>query len=57
MRAAMAEASRAVLAGFELGTDVREIRYPERYMDKRGAVMWSRVINLISRADTRRRTA
>ena len=36
-RAAMAEASRAVLAGFELGTDVNQVRYPLRYMDeKRG---------------------
>ena len=40
MRAAMAEASRAVLSGFELGTDVHVIRYPDRYMDGRGQVMW-----------------
>jgi hypothetical protein len=57
MRAAMAEASRAVLAGFELGTDVHEIRYPDRYMDKRGRVMWDRVFNLILRTETERRTA
>ena len=43
MRAAMAEASRAVLAGFELGTDVVEVHYPERYMDPRRRVMWDRV--------------
>jgi hypothetical protein len=24
------------------------IRHPARYMDKRGAVMWERVINLIA---------
>jgi hypothetical protein len=57
MRAAMAEASRAVLSGFELGTDVHEVRYPNRYMDKRGLVMWDRVFGLISRANARRRTA
>src|SRR5262249_53874470 len=57
MQAAMAEASRAVLAGFELGTDVREIRYPKRYTDKRGREMWDRVFGLIERADAKRRTA
>src|SRR5262249_36511737 len=46
-RAAMAEASRAVLAGFELGTDVRVVRYPDRYMDARGRVMWDRVCSLL----------
>jgi hypothetical protein len=54
MRAAMAEASRAVLAGFELGTDVQVIRYPQRYMDKRGLIMWNRVTDLVSRTETRR---
>lgn len=43
----MKEASRIVLDGFELGSDVKEIRYPERYMDKRGAVMWNKVMKLI----------
>ena len=43
----MKEASRIVLDGFELGSDVKEFRYPERYMDKRGAVMWNTVMNLI----------
>jgi hypothetical protein len=47
MRAAMAEASHAVLSGFELGTDVNVIRWPERYMDPRGAVMWDRVTKLL----------
>ena len=48
MRAAMAEASRIVLDGFELGTDVHVVRYPDRYMDERGAVMWERVTRLIA---------
>jgi hypothetical protein len=43
----MQEASRIVLNGFELGSDVKEIRYPDRYMDKRGAVMWGKVMSLI----------
>src|SRR5262249_30906142 len=46
MRAAMAEASRAVLSGFELGTDANVICWPDRYSDPRGAVMWSRIIKL-----------
>jgi DNA polymerase-1 len=47
MRQAMAEASRIVLGGFELGTDAQIVRYPDRYMDERGAVMWDRVMKLI----------
>ena len=63
MRAAMAEASRIVLNGFELRTDCPDefdetgkpnefpqvIRYPNRYMDQRGAVMWARVQDLITK--------
>jgi hypothetical protein len=47
MRAAMAEASRVVLGGFELGTDVSITRWPVRYMDPRGTVMWERVVKLL----------
>jgi DNA polymerase-1 len=47
MRGAMAEASRRMLGGFELRTDVNVIRYPDRYMDPRGKVMWDRVRQLI----------
>ena len=43
----MREASRIVLDAFELGTDVKIVRYPDRYMDERGAVMWDRVMRLI----------
>ena len=57
MRAAMAEASRAVLSGFELGTDVHVIRYPDRYMDGRGQVMWQRVMQLVGRTEEARRRA
>ena len=49
MRAAMAEASRIVLGGFELGTDVHVINYPNRYMDGRGVAMWDQVLGLIGR--------
>ena len=43
----MQEASRIVLDGFELGSDVKEVRYPDRYMDKRGVVMWNKVMSLL----------
>jgi DNA polymerase I-like protein with 3'-5' exonuclease and polymerase domains len=52
MRAAMAEASRIVLAGFELATDVKVVRWPERYMDPRGLEMWNRVCGLVSKAES-----
>jgi hypothetical protein len=47
----MQEASRIVLGGFELGTDVQVWRYPDRFMDERGKAMWDRVVGLISRRD------
>src|SRR5262249_43639445 len=39
MRTAMAEASRLVLAGFELATDVKVDRWPDRYKEGR----WSNI--------------
>jgi hypothetical protein len=51
MREAMAEASRAVLNGFELATDVKIVRWPDRYMDPRGVEMWNRVCGLVSKAE------
>jgi DNA polymerase I-like protein with 3'-5' exonuclease and polymerase domains len=54
MRAAMAEASRAVLGGFELRTDADTIiRYPDRYSDPRGAVMWAKVMRLLAEQERR----
>ena len=53
MRAAMAEASRIVLGGFELGTDVSATRWPDRYMDDRGRIMWDRVVELLGRSGLR----
>src|SRR6516165_508187 len=49
MQEAMAEASRTVLGGLELGTDASVVRYPDRYADSRGEVMWDRVTRLIGR--------
>jgi DNA polymerase-1 len=58
MRAAMAEASRVVLNGFELITECPDtgeddfpqiIRHPQRYMDKRGVDMWNAVTELVAK--------
>lgn len=43
MQEVMAEASRILLDGFELRSGVEAFPYPERYMDERGAAMWSLV--------------
>jgi DNA polymerase-1 len=48
MQEAMREASRIVLNGFELGTDAQIVRFPDRYMDERGTVMWNRVMKLVA---------
>ena len=52
MREAMREASAIVLAGFDLGTDAKLVRYPDRFMDSRGEEMWGRVMDLIGEAET-----
>jgi hypothetical protein len=51
MRACMAEASRVILGGFELATDVHTTRYPDRYRDSggRGDEMWQQVMALLSK--------
>ncbi|GAG51187.1 unnamed protein product, partial [marine sediment metagenome] len=46
-QAAMAEASRTVLGGFELRADAEIVTYPNRYMDKRGRKMWDTVMSLL----------
>jgi DNA polymerase family A len=54
MQAAMAEASRAILNGFELGSAAETVaRYPNRYMDKRNGSqqMWDRVWVMIEDAE------
>ena len=56
MRAAMAEASRVVLSGFEIRTDAHIVRYPDRYMDNRGTVMWGRAMRLLEQFETERAT-
>ena len=47
MKSIMAEASRVVLDGFELRSDAKVVRYPGRYMDDRGKVMWNTIMGLL----------
>lgn len=43
----MARASADVLGGFELNSDAKIVRYPARFMDERGELMWNKVMGLI----------
>jgi len=53
----MAEASRIVLGGFELRTEATLVRYPHRYTDPRGALMWERVLALVTESQDARGVA
>ncbi|MHB8955440.1 MAG: DNA polymerase [Pirellulaceae bacterium] len=44
---AMREASRVVLGGFELRSDAKIVRHPERYSDSRGVGMWETVVGIL----------
>jgi DNA polymerase-1 len=50
-RKAMAEASRVVLDGFEVRTDAKITRYPDRFSDPRGRRMWNVVTQLVEEAE------
>jgi DNA polymerase I len=46
MRAHMEQASRIVLGGFTVRTDVVIVKHPDPYMDERGAEFWDTVMSL-----------
>lgn len=46
---AMAEASRIILGGFELRTESKIVRHPDRYVDPRGRLMWVKVQELLAK--------
>jgi len=50
-RATMAEASRVVLSGFEVGTDVKIVRGPERYVDEAAGGLWDMVLRMAGPLD------
>ena len=47
-QAAMAKASAIVLDGFQLRSDAKIVRWPDRYMDERGREFWGRVMTQLS---------
>ena len=49
MRSFMSRAGRAVTGGLEVRTDASIVRWPDRYMDPRGAAMWDRVTGMLAR--------
>jgi DNA polymerase I-like protein with 3'-5' exonuclease and polymerase domains len=50
-QALMREASKAVLNGFELASDAKIVRYPDRYMDERGIKMWNNIMARIGESE------
>jgi DNA polymerase I len=50
LRAIMEAAGRAII-GIPVGTDVKIVRPPDRYMDPRGAEMWTKVMVLLDAAE------
>ena len=48
----MSDASAVVLDGFRLRSDADVVRYPDRYMDERGATMWDTVQDIIEELET-----
>jgi DNA polymerase I len=49
LREIMRQAGIAVTGGLEIRTDAKVVRYPDRYVDPRGAEMWDRVLGLLPR--------
>jgi DNA polymerase I len=53
-QAAFAEASRVVLGGFELRSEAKLVRFPDRYFDPRGRRMWQETLELVEKAEASR---
>ena len=49
---AMSDASAAVLDGFRLRTDADIVRYPDRYSDPRGELMFNKVTGILENLET-----
>ena len=44
----MARASEITLDGFRLRSDAKVVRYPDRYMDERGEIMWKTIQRILA---------
>jgi hypothetical protein len=51
---AMAEASRIVLDGYEVKTDVEITRWPDRCTDARGSALWQKICAQLERREAYR---
>jgi len=49
----MRDASKIVLRGYEIPTDVQLVRPGERFFDERGLQMWKTVTGLLAKLDER----
>lgn len=54
---AMSKASKLVLGGREIRTDVKILKYPDRYQDPRGKVMWNTILGCLGLGGGDRRVA
>lgn len=54
-QAAMADASRAVLDGLVIPTDVKVVCWPDRYSDPRGEQLWAKVMKILDRLEAENR--
>ena len=52
MREIMSKAGRLVTGGIDVRADVKIVRWPDRYMDNRGAAMWGTVVGRTERLGT-----
>ena len=52
MRAIMTKASSVVTGGLPIRVDCEPVRFPDRYVDKRGQAMWDRIMGLLKRRST-----
>ncbi len=47
----MRQASSIILDGFEVRSEARIVRYPDRFLEPKGVPMWNRVVQLLDRPD------
>lgn len=47
LREIMTEAGGIILDGFEVRTDADAVKYPDRYVDERGIMMWEKVTRFV----------
>ena len=48
-RRAMDEASKVILDGYVVGSEAAIVRWPDRWSDERGQVMWDRALGILNR--------